>query len=265
MSDDPIAIFDSGVGSLSLIKALKCLIPSENVIYLADTANFPYGAKTSHVLRQIMINTVNSLEYFRPKLIIVASYTPSIQWLADIKKCTSIPVIGIIPPLDKAAKLSKKRHIGIMATESTLKSFQLDRLIAKEIPQKILVSKINASPLISTIEDCSFMNSVRIRKSVIQKILVNSQGDMMDVIVLSSTHLSLVKNYFDSLFSKIKFIDSTDSAAKEVERFLRDNNILKKSSRRKTRVLTTGNEEEFQKVLQCIGFNFKVEQFRLGV
>jgi glutamate racemase len=125
VSISPVAVFDSGLGSLSVIKELKSLLPSEDLIYLADTENFPYGTKSSDELRDIMKRTVKSLELYGPKLIVVASYTPSVQHLGYIKSCTSVPVIGISLPLTQAVGLTKTKHIGIMATESTLQSTQL--------------------------------------------------------------------------------------------------------------------------------------------
>lgn len=265
MSISPVAVFDSGLGSLSVIKELKSLLPSEDLIYLADTENFPYGTKSSDELRDIMKRTVKSLELYGPKLIIVASYTPSVQHLGYIKRCASVPVIGISLPLTQAVGLTKTKHIGIMATESTLQSTQLQQLIAKIVPQKIFVTKINASPLIDTIEDCSFLNSWRIRKSVLKSTFGSSVNDKIDVIVLSSTHLPLIKDYFVSLYSNITFIDSARNAAKDAKKLLEENRILKKARSGKTRVLVTGNRIKFRQVLAQMGFKYKVESFHPNI
>ena len=121
MPNRPIAVFDSGVGSLSIIKELKAEIPTEDLIYFADRENFPYGTKSPEQLNEIMIKSIKSLEPYSPKLIIMASNTPSVQVLENIRECTSIPIMGVKPPLAEAARLTKKKHIGIMATESTLR------------------------------------------------------------------------------------------------------------------------------------------------
>src|SRR3972149_1810552 len=84
---NPIAIFDSGVGSLSIIKEVRKLLPNENYIYLADKKHFPYGGKTHNDLLNIIQNTIEFLlKYFKPKLIVLASNTPSIQILHKITK-----------------------------------------------------------------------------------------------------------------------------------------------------------------------------------
>jgi glutamate racemase len=265
LSNEPIAIFDSGLGSLSIVKEMRTVLPLENIVYLADTKNFPYGIKSQETLKEIVIRTIRSLEHYEPKLIIVASYTPSVQFLTSLKECTSIPVLGINPPLSKAALLTKKRHIGIMATESTLKSTELHKQIAKEIPQKIFVSMINASPLIDTIENCSFIRDMKIRKSVTRETFLTSPMENIDVVMLCSTHLSLIKDFFDSLYSNVIFVDSAHNVAKEAEKFLKENNILKKVRPRKTSVFTTGDEKKFRNLLEQMGFRYKVESFPISI
>lgn len=265
MSNEPIAIFDSGLGSLSIVKEMRSVLPLENIIYLADTKNFPYGIKSPETLKEIVIRTIRSLESYEPKLIIVASYTPSVQFLTSLKECTSIPVFGINPQLSKAALLTKKRHIGIMATESTLKSTELHKQIAKEIPQKIFVSMINASPLIYTIENCSFIRDMKIRKSITRKTFLTSPMENIDVVMLCSTHLSLIKDFFDSLYPTVIFVDSAHNVAKEAEKFLKENNILKKVRPRKTSVFTTGDEKKFRNLLEQMGFRYKVESFPISI
>jgi glutamate racemase len=265
LSNEPIAIFDSGLGSLSIVKEMRTVLPLENIVYLADTKNFPYGIKSQETLKEIVIRTIRSLEHYEPKLIIVASYTPSVQFLTSLKECTSIPVLGINPPLSKAALLTKKKHIGIMATESTLKSTELHKQIAKEIPQKIFVSMINASPLIDTIENCSFIRDMKIRKSVTRETFLTSPMENIDVVMLCSTHLSLIKDFFDSLYSNVIFVDSAHNVAKEAEKFLKENNILKKVRPRKTSVFTTGDEKKFRNLLEQMGFRYKVESFPISI
>jgi glutamate racemase len=81
MSNTPIMVFDSGIGSMSIIKELRRELPNENILYFADRANFPYGNKSHKRLLEIMKNTIKYLERFKPKIIIIASNTPSLQIL----------------------------------------------------------------------------------------------------------------------------------------------------------------------------------------
>ena len=259
MSNRPIAVFDSGVGSLSIIKELKREIPTEDLIYFADTENFPYGTKSPEQLKEIMIKTIKSLEDYGPKLIIMASNTPSVQILENVRECTSIPVIGVKPPLAQAARLTKKNHIGIMATESTLRSVQLRQQIAREVHQKIFVTRINASPLIRVIEDGSFFANDEFRHAVLDSTFKPGVEDIMDVITLSSTHLPLIKDYLESLFPTIKFVDPAHNTARDIKKFLKDTGTSKKTGTGKMLVFVTGNKIEFQQALRQMGFNYRVQ------
>ena len=80
----PIAVFDSGLGSLSVVRELRKIVPSENILYFADKKNFPYGNKTKSELKSIMLKSINFLEKYQPKLIVMASNTPSVQIYDEI-------------------------------------------------------------------------------------------------------------------------------------------------------------------------------------
>src|SRR6185312_15211487 len=121
-----IAVFDSGLGSLSVIKSIQKRIKAE-IIYFADQKNYPYGTKTVSQLDKIIKSTISTLqEKFSPDVIVVGSNTPS-------------------------------GKIGILATRSVVKSKTLDRYIKKNVPNKIHVTKINATPLVDLVESGKFI------------------------------------------------------------------------------------------------------------
>ena len=258
MNDSPIVVFDSGIGSLSIIKEIKKELPNENLIYFADKANFPYGKKSQNDLFEIVQNTIKYLQRFNPKLIIIASTTPSIQIIDEMKPRTNIPLIGVQLPIKKAIKMTKKKHIGIMATESTINSKELDIQIRTEIPQEIFVSKYNASPLISLIEDGTFL---RDRKKI-EQLIIHTLGniDDIDVIILSSTHLPFILDQLNYLYPKIQFVDPSRIIAKEIKKYLINNNLNNKMKNSKMRILVSDKKKEFQEILRQIGRREKIEE-----
>lgn len=258
MNNSPIVVFDSGIGSISIIKEIKKELPNENLIYFADKANFPYGKKSQNDLFKIVQNTIKYLERFYPKLIIIASNTPSIQVIDEMKPLTNIPLIGVKPPMKKAIKMTKKKHIGIMATESTIKSKELDIQIRNEIPQDIFVSKYNSSPLISLIEDGIFLSDRKKIKQLIIQILGNR--DDIDVIILSSTHLPFILDQLNQLYPHIEFLDPSQIIAKEIKKFLINNNLNNKMKNGKMRILVSDKKKEFQEILRQIGRREKIEE-----
>jgi glutamate racemase len=258
--NNPVVIFDSGVGSLSIVRELKKEIPHENLLYFADKAHFPYGAKSRYDLRQLIINTVKYLERYEPKLTIIASNTPSIQVLDEIKASLNVPLIGVKPPLEKASKLTKKKHIGIMATYSTIMSKEFEHQIRKKVPQDILITKYNASPIIELIEDG--IDSVNERKTfdVIVQVLGESLDTNIDVMILASTHLPFVKNYLISLLPSVKFLDPSRSVARQVKKFLAFNRMLRKKGAGRLEILVTDKRKQFEQTIRNLGINQPVKE-----
>ncbi|MGB9168053.1 MAG: glutamate racemase [Nitrososphaeraceae archaeon] len=258
MSNTPIMVFDSGIGSMSIIKELRRELPNENILYFADRANFPYGNKSHKRLLEIMKNTIKYLERFKPKIIIIASNTPSLQILDEIKDKVNVPILGVRPPLRESVKLTKNNHIGIMATESAINSKEIDKQINDEIPQKIFVNKYNASPLIALIENGDFIKSRKKIRKQIHRILGNIED--IDVITLSSTHLPFILDQLSEEFPSVKFIDSAKTTAKNVKQILTDNGLRNKNNTGRMRILVSDGKKEFQEMLRYLGIKENVQE-----
>jgi glutamate racemase len=264
LTNNPVAVFDSGIGSLSIIRELKREVPNEDLLYFADRAHFPYGNKSHPQLREIMVNTINYLKRYKPKMVVVASNTPSVQVLEEVKRIiTDVPLIGVRPPLKEAARLTRKRHIGIMATEGTIRSKELEIQIRREVPQHILVSKFNASPIIELIEQGVHLNDERRTFDVVSRVLGDDVDEKLDVITLSSTHLPFVKTYLNALLPTVRFVDPAQIVAKDVRKFLKFNRMAKKSGTGKLQVLVSDGKREFEKTVRALGIREPVEEIFL--
>ena len=258
--NNPVSVFDSGLGSLSIIRELKKEIPHENLLYFADQTHFPYGNKSHTELREIIINTIKYLERFKPKLIIIASNTPSVQVLDEVKRITNIPLLGVQPPLKEACRLTKKKHIGIMATQGTIMSKGLENQIRREIPQNILVSKFNASPIIELVENGIYLTNERRTFDVISDILGDELDKKIDVITLSSTHLPFVKRYLNYLLPTVKFVDPAMIIAKNVRKFLTFNRMLKKTGKGRLQILCSERKKHFEQAIRAMGVKEPIEE-----
>jgi len=245
-----IAVFDSGLGSLSIIRAIQKVCKSE-IIYFADQKNFPYGKKSKKQLEIIVNQTIKLLkEKFSPDLIVMASNTPSLM-----VKISNKNVIGVRPPLREAMNLSKTKHIAILGTKSAIQSKSLSNYIKKfNFPKNNLIYKINASELVEIVESGKFISEKIYCRKTIQKILNNVFKNKIDVITLSSTHLSFLKPLFNSEFPQIKFIDPADTVANKICNNIKNN----KSQINTIKIFTTGNEKLFQKNLKKIGIRNKI-------
>jgi glutamate racemase len=249
----PIAVFDSGLGSLSVVRELRKIIPAENILYFADRLNFPYGRKSKDQLKSIIIKSIKFLEKYKPKLIVMASNTPSVQIFEEIKNDFSIDIIPTKPPLNRSVKLSTKNHIAIMASNGILNSKEFNYLINKEVPQDVFITKIDSSDIIDIVEDGSFLlDKIRTFKTI-QKIIKSNFNDSIDVVALSSTHLPFIKNYLLELLPSIKFIDSASQVAKDTKNYLQFNNDLTKNGTGKLEILASSNKKDFQSILRYMG------------
>lgn len=261
MTNNPIAVFDSGIGSLSIIKELRRELPAEDVLYFADRAHFPYGSKSHKELYEIIVNTINYLKRFKPKLIVMASNTPTVQVLEELKKAvTDVPIIGIRPPLKEAARMTRKKHIGILATAGTVNSKELENQIRREVPQHILVTKFNASPIVQIVEQGSHLADERRTFDVISRVLGDDAGDKIDVMTLSSTHLPFVKRYLSALLPTVKFVDPAQMVAKDVRKFLKFYKMTKKTGSGRLQILVSDGKREFERSVRAMGLREPVEE-----
>lgn len=251
----PIAVFDSGLGSLSVVRELRKIIPSENILYFADKKNFPYGNKTKNELKSIILKSIKFLEKYQPKLIVMASNTPSVQIYDEIKNNFSTSIISTKLPLDKTVNLSRKKHIAIMASKGTLDSKEFNYLIKKEIPQQIFVDKVDCSEIINLVESGSFLFDQKFTYDKIREIVDSNIGDTIDVIALGSTHLPFVKNYIEAILPSIKFINSSAEVAKDVKNYLKYTGDLdkNKNSKGKLEILVSADKKNFQSILRYMG------------
>ena len=247
-----IVVFDSGFGSLSVIKAIQKKVLAD-IIYFADQKNFPYGTKSVSQLRKIIRSTITILEKkFKPDLIVIGSNTPSLllKRLAIESK-----IIGVFPPLKEATKNTKSRTIAILATKSVVESNALKNYIKKHVPKKIKVIKINASPLIELVESGKFIDNKNLCKKKIRTILLKSLvSNHVDVATLSSTHLTFLLPLLRQIFPHIIFLDPRNVVANQVRKFLSKKN----SKTNSLKIFTSGNVSNFQKQLFKLGIKNKV-------
>lgn len=261
MTNNPIAVFDSGVGSLSIIRELKKQIPHEDLLYFADRSHFPYGNKSHQQLYQIILSSIKFLENYKPKLVIVASMTPSIQVLEQVKKRVNSRIIGVMPPIRVAVRLSKRKHMGIMATQGAIFSHELDVLLRKEVTKDVRITKFNASQIVELIENGIHIRDERRTFDTISHLLMDKlEKKDIDTMILSSTHLPLVSNYFNSLFPLVKFVDPCYTVAKEVKKFLGYNRMLRRGGIGRLQVIASGGKDHFEQTVRLMGITEPIKR-----
>lgn len=246
-----IVVFDSGLGSLSIIKAIQKISKAE-IIYFADQKSYPYGKKSQAQLSKIIQNSIELFEKtFSPSIIVMASNTPSL-----LLNLTKRKIIDVKPPLIEAKKKSKTKQIGILATKSAIYSKGLSEYIKENnLSRNFKFFKINGSDLVDLVESGKFISNKKHCQKIIKKILDKKLShNNIDTITLSSTHLPFLKILLKKQYPKINFIDPANLVAEKIYLKIKNNQTKKNS----LKIFATGNTKIFQTKLNKIGIKHKV-------
>jgi len=219
----PIGIFDSGVGGLSIARAIKRLLPDENLVYFADVAFSPYGNKPSKVIKQRSEDIANFLISQDCKIIVIACNTATVNSINDMRLKISIPIVGIEPAIKPATLLSKTGVIGVLATQQTLNSESFQQLKAK-YDDKVNIATQACPKFVSLVEslDHHHDQASEVAEQYIRPLL--SQG--CDQIVLGCSHFSFLSTTIKNIVGDdVNIIDTAAPVAAEVKRRLRNLNL----------------------------------------
>ena len=224
----PIGIFDSGVGGTSIWKEINALLPNENTIYLADSANAPYGYKSVDEIISLSIKNTQILVEMGSKIIVVACNTATTNAISVLRDKFQIPIIGIEPAIKPAALKSRTGNIGVLATKGTLSS-TLFSGASKEYSKNINVIEIIGEGLVSLIEDGKINSSETY--SLLEKFLQPMISSNIDQLVLGCTHYPyLIPQIEKILPNNIKIIDSGEAVAKQTKSILQQFDLLNKET-----------------------------------
>jgi glutamate racemase len=249
-----IVVFDSGLGSLSVIKSIQKQMKC-NVIYFADSKNFPYGKKSIKEITNITLQTITTLQNsFKPELIVVGSNTLSLTINTHSKN-----IIPVLPPLNEAKRITKLKSVAILATESIVKSSLLDNYVKNFKMNNIKVIKVNASSLVELVEHGKFYSDPKLCEDVIKKILNPILvKNNVDVVTLSSTHLPFLLKFFKNIFPNITFLDPSELLAKKLKQ-----KYFNSTKRNSLQIFTSGSVILLQKKLVHLGIKNKISKLAI--
>lgn len=255
MSNQPIGIFDSGVGGTSIWKEIHNLLPNEHTIYLADSMNAPYGPKGTEKIIELSIKNTELLLQKNCKLIVVACNTATTNAIDYLRKHYNVPFIGIEPAIKPAALQSKTKTVGILATKGTLSS-ELFSKTSSLYASGIEVIEKNGEGIVQLIESGK-LNSDEM-KALLKLYLKPMLDANIDYLVLGCTHYPyLIPELIDLLPKHVKIIDSGEAVAKQTKAVLEKNKLLNTAFlNSKNEFFTNGNPEVMK---QLLGNAFKVD------
>jgi glutamate racemase len=242
MNNRPIGIFDSGIGGLTVLKEIKRVMYSEDIVYLGDTARVPYGIRSPETVTRYAFECIDFLIKKGIKFLVIACNTVSATCLNEIKKSISIPVVGVIEPgAISAVSRTKNKKIGVIGTEATIRSNAYTKAI-KHLDSTIDVFGLPCPLFVPLVEEG--WTEGEIAKLVADKYLKEMKNKEVDTLVLGCTHYPLLKNVIREVMGDVFLVDSAIETANVVKSMLEniENNSTKDGS---VKFYVTDSPEKF--------------------
>jgi len=225
--NQPIGIFDSGIGGLTIAKAIKKELPNEQIIYFGDTLHLPYGDKSANSIQNYALKIASFLEQQNCKIIVIACNSASAvaEKLLSDKYKHHLSIVNVIDPtIALVAKSTQNKKVGLIGTKRTVSTGIYKRKLKKANPNISLFSK--ATPLLAPMIEEGFFNN-KISKTVINSYLANHHLQEIDTLILGCTHYPLINKEIKTYYNgKVNVVDSSAVTAKEVGRKLKELNLL---------------------------------------
>jgi glutamate racemase len=215
----PIGVFDSGIGGLTVVSALRALLPNESIFYLGDTARVPYGGKSETTVQRYSLEIAAMLLEEKAKTVVVACNTASALALPQLEKSLPVTVTGVILPGARAA-VAKTRtgHVGVIGTRATIKSGAYERALRSLDPNVRVTAR--ACPLLVPLIEEGWLESP-ITDKIIMQYLGPLVDEGIDTLVLGCTHYPLLRNAIARLLGEgVALVDSAENCANAVRELL---------------------------------------------
>lgn len=239
-----IGIFDSGVGGLTVYKAIRNNFPEEDLIYFGDTARVPYGPKSPNNIIEYSLQNARFLLQQGIKILVIACNTSSAVAIPALQKLTDIPIIGVIEPgAEQAVKTTKNKCIGIIGTEGTIMSKAYPKAILKLIPDAYIVSA--ACPLFVPLVEEGWIDHP-VTEKVASIYLADMKNQGVDTLVLGCTHYPLLSKTIQKIMGEdVTLVDSAMAITEYLTRYLRADNDGQKGT---DTFYVSDNENKFAQI-----------------
>ena len=254
-SEYPIAVFDSGVGGLTVLRRMRELLPAESFIYLGDTARLPYGTKSPETITRYALMATAALAKHKIKMLVVACNTASAVALPALRQaCRDITVIGVVEPGARAAcAASATKRIAVIATESTIRGKAYEISILRHAPKAIVISQ--ACPLFVPMAEDGLADgplAEGLAARYLDKIFAGPRmagQQIPDCLVLGCTHFPLLSKAIGAVIGpNVTLVDSAETTALDVQESLTSAGLLSKKEQGTLQFMTTDDVERFARM-----------------
>lgn len=243
----PIGIFDSGIGGMTVARAIAQRLPREQLIYFGDTAHLPYGDKSADAIRYYALKIVKYLLEQDCKMIVIAcnsASTAAYGVLLEFFKEQAL-FVNVVDPLVEAAAAENFSKLGLIATKATVHTGVYERQMKRLRPELELVSL--PTPLLAPMIEEGFIQG-KISQTVLETYLSHPGLQGIDGLLLACTHYPLIRPQIENFYhGSVKILDSTDVVAQSVERQLRTHGLLAAGNETNHRFYVSDHTDSFEK------------------
>lgn len=250
-SNAPIAVFDSGVGGLSVLREIHARLPNESLLYVADSGHVPYGEKSPEFIRGRCRELSRFLLNQGAKMLVLACNTATVAGVAELRELyPDIPVVGMEPAVKPAAAATQSGVVGVLATTGTLKSAKFAALLDRFASDVRVVTQ-PCPGLVECIE-AGELDSAHTRE-LLQGFVTPLLDEGCDTLILGCTHYPFIKPLLQTMLPpSISLIDTGAAVARQVQRLLSERGLLAEGPAQPTRFWTTGNPPELSRILPLL-------------
>jgi glutamate racemase len=248
----PLLFFDSGIGGLSVLRAVQAVLPNASVIYAADYAGLPYGTKSeAEIAARVPALLGRLVERYRPRLITIACNTACTIALSHVRAALDIPVVGTVPAIKPAAETSKTGVIGLLGTAATIRQPYVDKLQADHAAGMTLL-RYAAPELVHAAE--AKLRGARVDEAVyasaMRGLTDQASGDRLDVTALGCTHFPLVQDELAIACPNMRFVDGAAGIARRIVHLTKDQSWSDKPA--KGLFVTTTSADDVQTLIPAL-------------
>ena len=237
---DYIAVFDSGVGGVSVLRELIRLMPQERYLYFGDSANAPYGTRSTGEVRALTLTAAEKLMARGCKALVVACNTATSAAIVQLREKLSIPVVGMEPALKPASKMSHGGKVIVLATPATLRQNKFRRLYELYGQNAVIrpcagLMEFAEREILEGLEIDGYLSSC----------LAPYKNEQIDAAVLGCTHYVFLKKAISKALPGVPLVDGNDGTARRLEYLLRERNLLRTEGEGEITFMTSGDEKEY--------------------
>ena len=220
----PLLFFDSGVGGLSVLAPTRELLPTAPIVYVADSAGYPYGTKSeAEIASRVPALLGRLVERFQPRLIVIACNTACTIALDQVRAALDLPVVGTVPAIKPAAEATKTAVIGVLGTEATIRQPYVDDL-AQRFASQCTVVRYGSAELVDMAEAKLAGEPVsvdEVRRAALP-LFEKDGAERMDTVVLACTHFPLLRDELGQAFPGMNWLDGGPGIARRVHYLTRE-------------------------------------------